>query len=112
MVDDRSRIWIGRPGARGPLSVIDVFSTDGVLLGRVIPPAGFKLSGTWAGGKFYQISESEDGLPQVTVWRIASKVRGAAENGAELVWGGSLRAVPGAGGLKFAGRVPQSQFRH
>lgn len=87
IVDDRSRIWVGRPGARGPLSTLDVFSADGVLLGSVIPPAGFKLRGSWAGGKFYQISESEDGLPQVTVWRIDSKVRGAAEGGAELVSG-------------------------
>ncbi|MBA2292448.1 MAG: hypothetical protein H0W15_08335 [Gemmatimonadales bacterium] len=79
MVDDRSRIWVGRPGARGPLSTLDVFSSDGVLLGSVTPPTGFKLRGSWAGGKFYQISESEDGLPQVTVWRIDSKVRGAAE---------------------------------
>ncbi|MBA2292443.1 MAG: hypothetical protein H0W15_08310 [Gemmatimonadales bacterium] len=43
------------------------------------PPTGFKLRGTWAGGKFYQVGESADGLPQVTVWRIDSKVRGAAE---------------------------------
>lgn len=112
MVDDRSRIWVARPGSRGALSILDVFSADGVLLGSVIPPERFTLRGSWAGGKFYQISESEDGLPQVTVWRIASKVRGAAENGAELVWGGSLRAATGAGGLNFAGRVPQSQFRH
>lgn len=83
MVDDRSRIWVGRPGARGALSALDVFSADGVLLGSVTPPAGFKLNGTWAGGKFYQQGESEDGLPQVTVWRIDSTVRGAAEGGAE-----------------------------
>jgi hypothetical protein len=79
MVDDRSRIWVGRPGARGPLSTLDVFSSEGVLLGSVTPPTGFTLRGTWAGGKFYQVGESADGLPQVTVWRIDSKVRGAAE---------------------------------
>ena len=86
MVDDRSCIWVGRPGARGPLSTIDVFSVDGVLLGSVIPPAGFKLSGTWAGGKFYQQTESADGLPQVTVWRIDTKVRAGVTGPSSHFW--------------------------
>ncbi len=79
MVDDRSRIWVGRPGKQGAVSTIDIFSADGVLLGSATPPPGFKMHGTWQGGRLYQTSETDDGLPQVRVWRVDTKVRGTAE---------------------------------
>lgn len=79
MIDGRSRIWIARPGARGEVSILDVFTPDGVLLGSVSPPEGFEMRGTWVGDRLYQRAESADGLPQVRVYRVDAKVRTDAE---------------------------------
>ena len=79
MVDGRGRIWVSRPGTRGEVSVIDVFSSDGVLLGTVAAPEKFAMRGRWVGDRLYQPSESDDGLPQVKVYRVDAKVRTNAE---------------------------------
>ena len=35
----------------------------------------------WVGDKLYQRSESDDGMPQVTVYRVDARVRTDAEDG-------------------------------
>ncbi len=41
-VDEDNRIWLLRPGARGPSSLLEVFRADGVLLARLAAPLGLE----------------------------------------------------------------------
>lgn len=69
-VDRNSRIWVGRPGAKGKVTTLDVFTPDGVLLGAVPAPADRILGGVWTRDRVYLRDETEEGLPRIRVFRI------------------------------------------
>lgn len=69
-VDRSSRIWIGRPGAKGKVTTLDVFTPEGVLLGAVPAPASGILNGVWTRDRVYLRDETEEGLPRIRVFRI------------------------------------------
>jgi hypothetical protein len=69
-VDRNSRIWVGRPGAKGKVTTLDVFTPEGVLLGAVPAPADRILSGVWTRDRVYLRDETEEGLPRIRVFRI------------------------------------------
>lgn len=74
-VDKASRIWIGRPGAKGEVSILDVFSKEGVLLGSVPVPHPRILDGYWTATHVFLRDESEDGVPRIKVFRIDTTAR-------------------------------------
>jgi len=69
-VDRAARIWVARPGERGEVTTLDVFTPDGVLLGSVPAPAPGILRGTWTRDRVYLRDETEEGLPRIRVFRI------------------------------------------
>ena len=69
-VDRHSRIWVGRPGAKGAVTTLDVFTPEGVLLGAVPAPAPRILNGVWTRDRVYLRDETEEGLPRIRVFRI------------------------------------------
>jgi hypothetical protein len=69
-VDRASRIWVGRPGARGAVTTLDVFTPDGILLGSVPAPDPNILNGYWTASRIYLRDETEEGLPRIRVFRI------------------------------------------
>ena len=78
-VDGRGRIWVARPGARGKFSYLDVFSSEGVLLGSLVAPPKFEFGGRWVGDRLYLQSETEEGLPLVRVFRVDTGPRNTDE---------------------------------
>ncbi|MBK6493581.1 MAG: hypothetical protein IPG05_00510 [Gemmatimonadetes bacterium] len=69
-VDRASRIWVARPGAKGAASVLDVFTSDGILLGSVPAPDPKILEGFWTSSRVYLKDENAEGLPRIRVFRI------------------------------------------
>ena len=69
-VDRASRIRIARPAAKGAASVLDVFPTDGILLGSVPAPDPKILEGFWTSSRVYLKDENAEGLPRIRVFRI------------------------------------------
>lgn len=71
-VDGADRLWVLRPGPRGPGDGWDVFTPTGTLLGRV--PAPFPdADGTfWTADRVYRIGETADGEPLIEIWRIVT----------------------------------------
>jgi hypothetical protein len=68
--DRTGHVWVGRPGAKGAVTTLDVFTRDGVLLGSVPAPHARILDGYWTRDRVYLRDESEDGLPVIRVYRI------------------------------------------
>lgn len=68
--DQTGHVWVGRPGAKGAVTTLDVFTRDGVLLGSVNAPHPRILDGVWTRDRVYVRDESDDGLPVVRVYRI------------------------------------------
>lgn len=69
-IDGKGRIWIGRPGAKGEVTTIDVFSKDGILLGTVPAPHLHVLDGYWIADLVYLRDETEEGTPVIRIYRI------------------------------------------
>jgi hypothetical protein len=69
-VDRASRIWVGRPGDKGAVTTLDVFTVDGVLLGSVPAVDPGILRGTWTRDRVYLRDETDEGLPRIRVFRI------------------------------------------
>lgn len=74
-VDASNRLWVGLPGANGPVSVFEVFDPEGSLLGRVPVPDPDILKGIWSHGRVYVRSESRAGLPIIRVFRLDTVLR-------------------------------------
>jgi hypothetical protein len=70
VVDRSSRIWVGRPGTKGAVTTLDVFTPEGVLLGAVPAPTDRILDGVWTRDRVYLRDETEEGLPRIRVFRI------------------------------------------
>lgn len=73
-VDQRNRIWVARPGAKGAISLLDVFSAEGVFLGAVPAPDPRILAGFWANDRVYLLGETEEGFPQIRVFRLDTTI--------------------------------------
>lgn len=69
-VDGQQRIWIGRPGAKGDVTTLDVFTSDGILLGSVPAPTTKILDGYWTADHVYLVDSNDEGLPVIRVYRI------------------------------------------
>lgn len=69
-IDRLSRIWVARPGPGSDAATLDVFTTDGVLLGTVPSPHRDILNGFWTRHRIHLRDEDENGLPIVRVFRL------------------------------------------
>jgi hypothetical protein len=69
-VDDQNRIWVGLPSDSSEVGSFDVFSPDGVLLGRVASPEPGLVEGIWVGDRVVVESESDLGYPTLRVYRL------------------------------------------
>ncbi|MEO8478751.1 MAG: hypothetical protein ABI542_03890 [Gemmatimonadota bacterium] len=74
-VDDANRIWVGLPGPTSDVEMLEVFSPDGVLLGRVPAPDPKILQGTFVGDRVVLQDESELGLPRIRTFTLTRSVR-------------------------------------
>lgn len=73
-VDDAGRIWVGLPGPAHDVETLEVFSPDGVLLGRLPAPDPKILEGTFVGDRVVLRDETELGLPRIRIFRITRSV--------------------------------------
>ncbi len=72
-VDGEGRLWVGVPGEGNPLALLQVFDSEGRLLGDVPVPHPDILKGTWTDDRVYVRSESEEGFPMIRVFRVADR---------------------------------------
>ena len=70
VVDDQNRIWVGLPDDSSDVGRFDVFSPDGVLLGRVSSPAPDLANGVWAHDRILVAAESDLGLPIIRIYQV------------------------------------------
>ncbi len=70
MTDQQNRIWVGLPGPGTDVATLEVFSPDGVLLGKVPAPHPKILDGFWTRDHLYLRDETELGLPMIRVYRL------------------------------------------
>lgn len=68
--DLQNRIYIGVPGPGTDVAAIDVFTPDGVLLGRVTAPHPKILNGYFTTNRVYLADEDEDGYPMIRVYQL------------------------------------------
>lgn len=73
-VDRANRIWVGLPGEGTDVAVLDVFSSDGVLLGRVPAPHPAILDGYWTRDRVFVRDTDDLGRPLVRVYRLQTTV--------------------------------------
>jgi hypothetical protein len=69
-VDQAHRVWVGRPGPKGAVSFLDVFSPEGILLGTLPAPSATILDGYWTADHVYLLGETEEGFPRIRVFRL------------------------------------------
>lgn len=74
-VDGSNRLWVGLPGAMGPVSMLQVFDAAGRLLGNVPVPDPDILKGTWSHDRVYVRGESRAGFPIIRVFRLDTMPR-------------------------------------
>ncbi len=74
-VDDQGRIWVGLPGPTSDVGTLEVFSPDGILLGRIPAPDPKILQGTFVGDRVVLQDETELGLPRIRIFQITRSVR-------------------------------------
>jgi hypothetical protein len=68
---DRSqRIWVALPGPGRNIATLDVFTADGVLLGKVPAPHPNILDGFWTRDRLYFRDQDPEGRPLVRVFRL------------------------------------------
>ena len=70
--DREHRIWVGLPGDSASVAILDVFSPDGVLLGKVPAPHPRILDGYWTRTHVYLIDADADGRALIRVYRIVT----------------------------------------
>ncbi len=73
--DREHRIWVGLPGPGADVASLDVFSPEGVLLGRVPAPHANILEGFWTDDHVYLRDDTDLGLPIIRVFRIEKTAR-------------------------------------
>ncbi|HPF60937.1 MAG TPA: hypothetical protein PLI93_02660 [Gemmatimonadales bacterium] len=69
-VDDANRIWVGLPGPSSSVETIEVFSPEGVLLGRLAAPDPGILGGVFHGDRVVLRDESDLGLPIIRIFTL------------------------------------------
>ena len=72
--DRAHRIWVGLPGPGTDVATLEVFSPEGVLLGKVPAPHPNILSGFWTRDHVYLRDETEVGLPMIRVYRLQTAI--------------------------------------
>ena len=73
--DRARRIWVGLPGADTPVAVLDVFTPEGILLGKVPAPHPRILEGFWTRERVYLRDNDAEGRPLVRVYRVETAFR-------------------------------------
>ncbi len=68
--DPEHRLWVGLPGAGADVATLEVFSPDGVLLGRVPAPHPDILDGYWTRDHVFLRDADADGRPVIRVYRL------------------------------------------
>jgi len=71
--DVENRIWVGLPGPGTDVATLDVFSSSGVLLGRVPAPHPNILDGFWTRDRVYLRDVDSEGRPLVRIYRLTTK---------------------------------------
>jgi hypothetical protein len=70
-VDPTGTRWVSVPSADTTLRLLDVFDDSGVYLGQLRKPGGSAQRISWIGAKeLVTVGETEEGVPEVVVYRI------------------------------------------
>jgi hypothetical protein len=69
-VDDANRIWVGLPGPASDVETLEVFSREGLLLGRLAAPDPGILNGVFRGDRVVLRDENDLGLPIIRVFTL------------------------------------------
>lgn len=69
-LDERGRVWMARPGPDGSTTSFEVIDSSGRWLGSVPAPPGRSRDPLWCNGRMYHITQTDEGLPEVQVFRV------------------------------------------
>lgn len=72
--DREHRIWVALPGPGSDVATLDVFSKDGVLLGKLPAPHPGILEGFWTRERVYLRDLDPEGRPIVRVFRLEQTI--------------------------------------
>lgn len=72
--DPEHRLWVGLPGPGADVTILEVFSPDGVLLGRVPAPHPDILDGYWTRDHVFLRDSDADGRPVIRVYRLDTTI--------------------------------------